>query len=94
MKFKTKMSLAWLLRRAKNYEQRYNLIKAIYEIQPDYGELTNLMSFMSSDEDWIIYDNVQEILKELVFESNLDDTNNSKTSPSQMKITNNKTSKT
>ena len=59
------MSLVWLLRRSTSYDQKYNLIKAIYAIQPNYGEFLNLRDYMITDEDWIIYDEVQKILKEI-----------------------------
>jgi len=59
------MSLVWLLSLAKTHEQRYNLIKAIYEIRPNYGELVNMRMYCTSDEDWKIYDETQETLKKL-----------------------------
>jgi hypothetical protein len=57
------MSLVWLLRLAKTYDQKYNLVKAIYDIQPNYGELVNMRDYMITDEDWKMYDEVQEMLK-------------------------------
>ena len=64
------MSLVWFLRLAKTYEHRFNLVKAIYEIQPNYETfLLNLGQHCSNDEEWKLYDEVEKILNDLQTQS-------------------------
>jgi hypothetical protein len=57
------MSLPFLLRAATTYEQRYALVKATYDILPEFGELKNLKDFMVGSKDKAIYDEVKEMLQ-------------------------------